>query len=80
MTRRYVELRQSILRDERNHGVDHTLVLLMEKGMRVLDALLECAVHQLAQLAAQHGMDYRCIGYTELLAQQQQFLRRMGQP
>lgn len=33
-----------------------------------------------AQLAAQHGMEYRCIGYRELLAQQQQFLRRMGQP
>lgn len=30
------------------------------------------------QLAAQHGMDYRCIGYRELLRQQQQFLREMG--
>ncbi|SEM48831.1 linoleoyl-CoA desaturase [Pseudomonas sp. ok272] len=31
------------------------------------------------RLAAQHGMDYRCIGYRELLRQQQQFLRQMGQ-
>lgn len=30
-------------------------------------------------LAAQHGMDYRCIGYRELLRQQQRFLQQMGQ-
>lgn len=32
----------------------------------------------IARLAAQHGMDYRCIGYRELLRRQQTFLRRMG--
>ncbi|PWK30263.1 fatty acid desaturase family protein [Pseudomonas sp. OV226] len=31
------------------------------------------------QLAVDHRMDYRCIGYRELLRQQQQFLRQMGQ-
>ena len=34
----------------------------------------------LAETAARHGMDYRCIGYRELLRQQQRFLRAMGQP
>lgn len=34
----------------------------------------------LAEVAQRHGMAYRCIGYRELLAQQQRFLRRMGQP
>jgi linoleoyl-CoA desaturase len=33
-----------------------------------------------AEVAQRHGMAYRCIGYRELLAQQQRFLRRMGQP
>ncbi|MEE5072766.1 acyl-CoA desaturase [Pseudomonas alliivorans] len=34
----------------------------------------------IADLAVEHGMDYRCIGYRDLIRQQQQFLRRMGQP
>lgn len=33
-----------------------------------------------AEVAQRHGMAYRCISYRELLAQQRQFLRRMGQP
>jgi linoleoyl-CoA desaturase len=33
----------------------------------------------LAELAPRYGMDYRCIGYRELLQQQQRFLRAMGQ-
>ncbi|PYA54784.1 acyl-CoA desaturase, partial [Serratia marcescens] len=33
-----------------------------------------------AEVAQRHGMAYRCIGYRELLAQQQRFLRLMGQP
>lgn len=31
-------------------------------------------------LAARHGLPYRCMGYGELLAAQQRFLRDMGQP
>ncbi|MTD28382.1 acyl-CoA desaturase [Erwinia sorbitola] len=34
----------------------------------------------LARLASEHGMNYRCISYRELLRRQQAFLRRMGQP
>lgn len=34
----------------------------------------------IAQLAARYGMDYRCIGYRELLVRQRRFLRQMGQP
>ncbi|MBC3219776.1 fatty acid desaturase family protein [Serratia fonticola] len=33
----------------------------------------------LAELAPRYAMDYRCIGYRELLQQQQRFLRTMGQ-
>lgn len=33
----------------------------------------------LARLAREHGMNYRCISYRELLRLQQTFLRRMGQ-
>ena len=33
----------------------------------------------LAELAPRYAMDYRCIGYRELLQQQQRFLRSMGQ-
>lgn len=32
----------------------------------------------IARLAEEHGMAYRCLGYRELLRQQQVFLRRMG--
>ncbi|MEB3766851.1 acyl-CoA desaturase [Acinetobacter sp. MD2] len=32
-----------------------------------------------AQLAQEHGYDYRCIGYKELLKEQKTFLTRMGQ-
>lgn len=34
----------------------------------------------LARLATEHGMNYRCISYRELLRRQQTLLRRMGQP
>lgn len=33
----------------------------------------------IAHLAAQHGMDYRCISYSELMVRQRHFLRRLGQ-
>ncbi|SDI66761.1 linoleoyl-CoA desaturase [Paraburkholderia phenazinium] len=39
------------------------------------------AIAQIVErLARQHGLPYRAIGYAELLASQQRFLRQMGQP
>lgn len=32
----------------------------------------------IAALAAEHGLNYRCIGYRQLLREQQDFLRKMG--
>ncbi|MCS3430703.1 acyl-CoA desaturase [Klebsiella sp. BIGb0407] len=34
----------------------------------------------IGELATCYGMDYRCIGYRELLVRQRRFLRQMGQP
>jgi linoleoyl-CoA desaturase len=35
--------------------------------------------HIVEQLAGRHGLPYRCLGYSELIAAQQRFLKAMGQ-